>query len=149
MRSRPRPLLRGWVGLRDERGSITTFWLVLIPGLVAAIGLTFDGGQILAARREALDQAQNAAVAGTQGLDETATRQGNTQLDPALVSVEVNSYLALVGATGTHSSTPETVTVTVTRTVDMNMLSIIGINERTVSGTATARVVRGVEGPDT
>lgn len=149
MRSRRPTRLRWRKKLRDERGSITTFWLVLIPGLVAAIGLTFDGGQILAARREALDQAQNAAVAGTQGLDETATRQGNTSLDPALVSVEVNGYLGLVGATGTHSSTPETVTVTVTRTVDMHMLSIIGINERTVSGTATARVVRGVEGPDT
>jgi len=135
--------------LRDERGSVTAFWLILLPGLVAAIGLAFDGAQILAARREALDNAQNAAVAGTQGLDETATRRGNTSLDPSLVAVEVNGYLSVVGATGTHTSTGQTVTVTVTETVDMELLSILGINQKTVSGTATARVVRGVEGPDT
>ena len=135
--------------LGDERGSVMVFWLVLLPILVATIGLTFDAGQILAARREALDNAQNAAVAGTQGLNETATRVGNTSLDPSLVAVEVNAYLALVGATGSHTSTSETVTVTVTETVEMEMLSILGIEAKTVSGTATARVVRGVEGPDT
>ncbi|MCP5035621.1 MAG: hypothetical protein GY939_27805 [Actinomycetia bacterium] len=142
-------LQRAWHVLGDERGSVMTFWLILLPILVATIGLSFDGAQILAARREALDNAQNAAVAGTQGLDETATRQGNTSLDPSLVAVEVNSYLSLVGATGSHTTTAETVTVTVTDTVDMEMLSILGINQKTVSGTATARVVRGVEGPDT
>ncbi len=142
-------LQRSHGGLRDERGSVMTFWLILLPILVATIGLTFDGAQILGARREALDNAQNAAVAGTQGLDETATRQGNTSLDPSLVAVEVNAYLSLVGATGSHTSTAQTVTVTVTDRVDMEMLSILGINQKTVSGTATARVVRGVEGPDT
>ncbi len=113
------------------------------------IGLSFDGGQILAARREAADNAQQAAVAGTQGLDETATRQGNTRLDSGLVASEVNSYLSAVGATGTHTNTATTVTVTVTETVDMQILSMIGIDSKTVTGTATARVVRGVEGPDT
>jgi Flp pilus assembly protein TadG len=134
---------------RDDRGSVTVFWLVLLPAMVATIGLTFDAARILAARREAFDQAQNAAVAGTQGLDETATRQGNTSLDPTLVATEVNDYLGLVGATGTHTSTAQTVTVTVTDTVDMEFLSMIGVGSKTVSGTATARAVRGVEGPDT
>jgi Flp pilus assembly protein TadG len=133
----------------DDLGSVTIFWLILIPGLMAAIGVAFDGAQILAARRQAFDQAQNAAIAGTQGLDETATRQGDTSLDPALVAAEVNSYLTLVGAEGTHSSTAQTVTVVVSETVEMELLSIIGVSQKTVTGTATARVVRGVEGPDT
>lgn len=137
------------VDLGDDRGSITAFWVVLIPALLAFIGLTFDSGQVLAARRQALDQAHNAAIAGTGGLDETAVRQGNTELDPSLVAAEVNSYLAQVGAVGTHVSTANSVTVTVTETVPMSFLSIVGISQQTVSGTATARAVRGVEGADT
>lgn len=135
--------------LCGERGSVQVFWLILVPAAVMMIGLSFDGGQILAARRQAADHAQQAAVAGTQGLDETSTRQGLTQLDAGLVAVEVNGYLTLVGATGTHTSTATTVTVTVTEAVDMQILTMIGISSKTVTGTATARVVRGVEGPDT
>lgn len=146
---RPRARRRWAQQAAKDRGSVTPFVLILVPGMVAAIGLTFDGAQILAARRQAFDNAQNAAIAGTQGISETATRTGDRRLDPTQVAIDVDNYLTTVGATGTHTSTADTVTVTVTESVDLELLSILGIDTKTVEGTATARVVRGVEGPDT
>ena len=137
------------VRFRAEVGSVTVFVVILAPALVMMAGLAFDGGRILSARRQAFDVAQNAAIAGTQAIDVTGVHGGESRLDPGLVAVAVNSYLAEAGATGTHTMTDETVTVTVTQTVDMELLDAVGVGPKTVTGTATARIVRGVEGPDT
>ena len=112
-------------------------------------GLAYDGGRILSARRDAFDIAQNAAIAGTQAVDISGVHAGDVRLDPSVVAGEVNGYLADVGATGIHTMTDQTVTVVVTETVSMELLGAIGVGPKTVTGTATARIVRGVEGPDT
>ena len=133
----------------DDAGTSTVFFLVLVPALVVMAGLAYDGGRILSARREALDTAQNAALAGAQGVDVSAVHAGDVRLAPGSVASRVDGYLATVGATGSHTATADTVTVVVTETVSMELLGAIGVGPKTVTGTATARIVRGVEGPDT
>lgn len=132
-----------------EDGATTVFFLLLVPAMVIMAGLAYDGGRVLSARREALDTAQNAALAGAQGVDVTGLHGGAVRLAPDMVAAQVNGYLATVGASGSHTSTADSVTVVVTETVSMELLGAIGIGPKTVTGTATARIVRGVEGPDT
>ncbi|MEL7154998.1 MAG: pilus assembly protein TadG-related protein [Actinomycetota bacterium] len=137
----------------DERGSITTFVVLMVVPVLMMAGLAFDGGRILAERRAALDAAQNAALAGSQAIATNAVRQGDVTLDPAGAAAAATAHLAAIGDTGTVSVAPAggptTVTVTVERRVDLVLLAVIGVEAKTVSATATSRVSRGVEGADT
>ena len=66
-----------------ERGSVTVFVVIFTIALVFVAGLVFDGGQILAARREASNVAESAARAGAQAIDEGELRRsGQIRLDP-------------------------------------------------------------------
>ena len=134
---------------RGERGAFTPWFLVLVMPMMLMAGLVFDGGQVLEGRREALDVAQNAARAGAQAIDGGQIRQGNIAIDPTLVNAAAQDYLAATGHTGTVTVAGTEVTVIVTQIVDMQLLGAIGIEAKTVTGTATARIVRGVEGADT
>ena len=134
---------------RGERGAFTPWFLVMVVPMMMMAGLVFDGGQVLAGRREALDVAQNAARAGAQAIDGGQIRQGNIAIDPALVNAAAQDYLAATGSTGIVTVTGTEVTVVVTQVVDMHLLGAIGVDAKTVTGTATARIVRGVEGADT
>lgn len=134
---------------RGEDGTFTTWFVGLVMPMMMMAGLVFDGGHVLAERREALDVAQNAALAGSQAIDTSQVRQGNVAIDPDKVIAAAQSYLAANGHTGTVSVSGTEVTVVVTQTVDMQLLSAIGVGPKTVTGTATARIVRGVEGADT
>ena len=135
-----------WSG---ERGSITTFVVLLVVPMLMMAGLAFDGGRILTGRREAFDIAQNAALAGAQAIDGAAIRQGEVSVNAALVHANAAQYLSDRGFTGTVSVTAAEVSVEVTQQVDMWLLSLIGVGPKTVVGEATSRLVRGVEGPDT
>ncbi|MGH2985332.1 MAG: pilus assembly protein TadG-related protein, partial [Solirubrobacterales bacterium] len=53
----------------NERGAIATLTLILAPVMLLAGGLAIDGGNILAAKREAAAAADVAARAGAQALD--------------------------------------------------------------------------------
>lgn len=135
--------------LRGERGAFTPWFVVLVVPMMLMAGLVFDGGQVLAGRREALDVAQNAARAGAQAIDGGQIRQGNIAIDPAQVDAAAQDYLAATGFTGTVTTNGTEVTVVVTQQIDMQLLGAIGVDAKTVTGTATARIVRGVEGADT
>jgi uncharacterized membrane protein len=123
--------------------------VLLVVPMVMMAGLAFDGGQLLAARRQAYDVAQNAALAGAQAIDGPEVRQGNVVADPEGVHVAATRYLDSTGHVGTVTVSGETVTVSVTTTVELQLLSVIGISEKTVTGTARTRLVRGVDGPET
>lgn len=134
---------------RGEDGVFTPWFLVLVVPMMMMAGLVFDGGHVLAERRQTLDAAQNAALAGSQAIDGAALRQGNVTINPALAENAALDYLAANGFTGTATATGTDVTVVVTQTVEMQLLNAIGVEPKTVTGTATARIVRGVEGADT
>ncbi len=62
--------------VRSERGSVTLLLVLIMPALfIGVAGLVFDGGQVVTARRQALNEAEQAARAGAQG--ETGENRGS------------------------------------------------------------------------
>ncbi len=129
---------------RRERGSVTTFVVLMVVPTLLMAGLAFDGGQILTARRHAIDTAQNAALAGAQAVAGPVVRQGGVGVAPGQVDAAAQRYLATNDAEGTVQVGPNEVTVTVTETVELALLPLVGISSRTVTGVGRAQLVRGV-----
>lgn len=125
-------------------GSVTTFVVLMVVPMVLMSALALDGGQILTARRQAIDTAQNAALAGAQAVAGDAVRQGGIGVSPAGVQAAAQDYLTRNGATGTVAVGPNEVTVTVTDTVELALLPMVGISSRTVTGVGRAELLRGV-----
>lgn len=136
--------------LRDERGQATAMWAILSLALLVLGGLVYDGGQILTARREANNLARQAARAGAQQLDENSIRAGIPTLDVAAAEAAARDYLARREVTPDAVQVDgSTVTVTVSLTQPTPLLTLVGIDDRTVTSTASARSARGVTGEGT
>lgn len=130
---------------RDEHGAIVVFVVGLATALLLVAGLVFDGGQILAARREAYALADNAARAGAQAVDLDALRADRpVHLEPAAAQAAARSYLERVGSEGAVTVTGDTVQVRVSQNVPLLVLRMVGMQERTVAGKGQARIVRSV-----
>jgi len=130
---------------RDERGSVTVFVVMMTVALLMMAGLVFDGGRIIAGRREADAVAAAAARAGAQGLDETGLRQtSNAPILESDASARVQRHLATTGFTGTTSVNGDSVTVRVHRMQDLQILSLVGMHSTEIDGSASARAVRAV-----
>ena len=127
-----------------QRGAVSVLLVVLMSSLFLASGLAYDGGQILAARREAIDVAGAAARAGAQQLDVTALRSGTLTIDNNAAIRSASDYLRAHGYEGNAAVVAGEVHVTVTITRQLAILAAVGISERTVTGIGTARPVRGI-----
>lgn len=123
---------------RDEQGSTTGMVVVLGLALMVVAGLVIDGGYTLGARREAMNQAEQAARAGSDALSEGSLRDGTVRVDPGRAAAAANAYLARIGAHGRVSVSGDEVTVTVTARQDTVILSIVGIGSLPVEATATS-----------
>lgn len=133
------------VDRQREDGSLSILVVGLATALLMVSGLLYDGGQILTARREAFAVADNAARAGAQAVDVATLRTaGTTRLDPLAASSAVHGYLDRVGHAGTVTVDGDRVEVVVSITVEMHLLSAVGLSTRTVTGTGQARAVRGI-----
>lgn len=131
--------------LRDERGQVTALWLILTVALLVLGGLVYDGGQILTARRDANNLARQAGRAGAQQVDENSIRAGTPTLDAAAAEAAARAFLARRNVTPVAVTVVDaTVTVTVSLTQPTPLLALVGIDERTVTSTASARSARGV-----
>lgn len=135
--------------LAEDRGGVTTFVVLLVVPMLLMSALAFDGGRILTARRSAVDTAQNAALAGVQAISGPTVRQGGLGVESNRVEAAAQDYLARNGATGTVDVTAAEVTVTVTGTIDLTLLPMIGISQKTVQGRGRAELVRGVDQAET
>jgi hypothetical protein len=132
--------LRGRLG-EPEVGMVTAFVVVFMLALIVMAGLVLDGGLALAAKVQAIDDAQAAARAGAQAIDVPLYRStGEITLDPTQASTDAEAFLARTGHTGTVSVNGDQVTVTVTITQPTQILSLVGIDSltETASGSATA-----------
>lgn len=132
----------------DEGGAVTVFFVLLVVAMVLVAGLVYDGGRLLAARREAQDAAQDAARAGAQALDIAAVRSGTTTLAPADAAAAARAWLASEGASGSVSVAGDTVSVSVRHPVRLALLALAGVPTRTVRAEASARIVEGVTGAE-
>lgn len=133
---------------RGDAGA-ATLWMVFAVAIVFAVaGLVFDGGNLISTKREAVNDAEEAARAGAQAIDvSTVLAAGGTQLDPATATARAQQFLATNGWAGTVTADAQSVTVTVTLHRSMTFLQTFGLGDRTVTGTATARPQTGFAGP--
>ncbi|MGL5826824.1 MAG: TadE/TadG family type IV pilus assembly protein, partial [Nocardioides sp.] len=123
---------------RNERGAATPFVVLFTVALLAVAGLVIDGGYALGAKREAMNDAEQAARAGADALNTGALRDGQTMVDPGRAVTAAQSHLNSVGASGTVSVNGGEVTVTVTGQQDTKLLSAVGVTKIPVRATATA-----------
>jgi hypothetical protein len=135
---------------RDEEGMVTAFVVIFTFALLLLAGLVIDGGLTLAARVQAINEAQAAARAGVQAINIPLFRAtGQIVLDPAQANQAAESYLAATGHTGTVQVNGDDVYVTVSITQRMQILGIGGVGSLTVTGHGSAAAQHGVTGPGT
>ncbi|WP_448062535.1 TadE/TadG family type IV pilus assembly protein [Cellulomonas hominis] len=131
-----------------ERGSVTIWMITTALTMVLLVGLAVDlGGQVLA-KQHAQVVALEAARAGGQQLQGAPAVLGQAAVvDPAGAVVAASTYIAgTPEVTGAASVVGTRVVVDTTTTYQTRFLSIIGIQELTVTGHAEVETVRAVEG---
>ena len=145
LRSRPPGGSLGPGRLGDpESGTVTAFVVVFMLALVVMAGLVLDGGLALSAKVQAIDDAQAAARAGAQAIDVPLYRStGEITLDPAQATSDAEGFLARAGRTGTASVTGDQVTVTVTIRQPTQILSVVGVDSFTETGSGSATAEQG------
>ena len=127
-----------------EAGMVTAFVVIFTLAILAMAGLVTDGGLALAAKVRAVDDAQAAARAGAQAIDIPLYRQtGQITLDASRAIVDAQGFLAAAGEHGTVTVAGETVTVTVTITEATQILSIVGVERLTATGSGSATAQQG------
>lgn len=130
--------------MRREHGTVTAFVAVATVGFMLAVGLVLDGSRVLAARREAHDRAASAARAGAQALDVDGLRTRETRVDVTAGAAAARRHLREHGSRGRVRVAGESVRVEVAVPVRMQLLGLVGMQEVTVTGSGSARMVRGV-----
>jgi len=130
-----------WPRVRDERGVSTLFVVLFAVALLAVAGLVIDGGYALASKREAMNQAEQAARVGADALDQAALRNGQTRVSSGQAVAAAQAYLTDVGAIGQVSVNGGEVTVEVTTSQETSILSAVGLTQIPVKATATAQSI--------
>jgi Flp pilus assembly protein TadG len=137
----------------DERdsGSLALLLGVLMVALLALAGLVIDGGRKLNQSANAYAIAEEAARAGAGMVDRSAAyRSGAFVVDEGEALAAARAYLASTGDLGSVSADgPRRIKATVTITGRTLVLSLIGIDTMTSTGSAVASLVTGVTGPGT
>lgn len=143
-----KPLLkraRTWLATsaRDERGSVSVWAAAAAVIMMICVGIAVDLGGQVRAQQHAHDVAAQAARVGGQYLDDSAVQGRYPSVAVAQARSAAGDYLAAAEVTGTVTITgATTIDVSVTDTYDPLFLGIIGIGDLTVTGDATARVIR-------
>src|SRR6266540_2633668 len=75
--------------------------VVMTIVMLLAAGVAFDGSRVLAARRQAVDVASQAARAGAQAVSVGALRAGEVEIDPAAAVTAAARFLTETGQRGT------------------------------------------------
>ncbi|MEU1645479.1 hypothetical protein OG836_24705 [Micromonospora zamorensis] len=131
-----------------EHGRVSIFLAVTMIGVLAIIGLTYDGAGQLRTLQTAENLAAEAARTGGQAIDRAVAIEGGPKrIKESEARVAVDRYLAAAGVSGHTVSFPvvggETlIRVTVPITYHRTMLGLF-VPEKTVTvtGEATARAI--------
>ncbi|GIJ08494.1 pilus assembly protein TadG-related protein [Micromonospora andamanensis] len=133
-----------------DAGRVSIFLAVALIGVLAIIGMAFDGAGQLQTLQRAENLAAEAARAGGQAIDRaTAIEGGPKRINRREARRAVRDYLATAGASGHTVNFPvvdgETlIRVRVQVTYDRAALGLFGFSDTvTVSGEATARALTG------
>lgn len=125
----------------------------MFPLVVSALfvlgSLVIDAGFVRGAKRQAVAEANAAALDGARALDLGALRAtGERRVNPVAASQRVRAFLGPTGHDGEVRVQGARVTVTVRFEQRTPLLTVIGTSGMTVRGTGSARLVAGVEGPE-
>jgi hypothetical protein len=135
--------------VHGEDGTVTAFVVVFAAALILFAGLVIDGGLTLAARVQAINEAQAAARAGAQAIDLVTYRAtGELTLNHEEARQAALAYLAQTGHEGTVEIRGNEVDVSVRITQPMQILGVGGIAQLTVEGRGSARPEHGVQAPE-
>lgn len=133
---------------RLDRGAATLWMTFGVVIVLSVSGLVFDGGMLISAKRQAINNAEEAARAGAQAIDPAAVYgSGPRALDPAEAEARAEAFIAANGWTGGATATPTEVIVAIEHPQPMTFLAAFGVSDKTVSGVATARPYQGLAGP--
>lgn len=122
------------------------FIVGVLAALIVVAGLVFDGGTIIAGHREADAEAEGAARAGAEAVATTERRSSAVTVDPVAARQAAEHYLTAYGHTGQVTVIGDRVTVTVSFTERTQILSMVGIRSKSVTGTASAVALVGGAG---
>lgn len=131
-----------------ERGSISLWLVTSSLVMTILVGLAVDlGGQVHAKQRVHALAAQ-AARAGGQEVHHGPAAEGRyLAVSSAAGRTSAHRYLAAAGVTGTVTiDNGDTITVVARDTYRPRFLSLIGIGDLPVTGTASARLIRTIGG---
>nr|WP_307847064.1 pilus assembly protein TadG-related protein [Micromonospora sp. D93] len=131
-----------------EHGRVSIFLAVTMVGVLAIIGLSFDGAGQLRTLQRAQNLAAEAARAGGQAIDRaTAIEGGPKRIDEPEARKAVADYLKAVDTAGHSVNFPEVdgeilIRVAVSITYQRSMIGPFVQNKTvTVTGEATARAI--------
>ncbi|HWJ84081.1 MAG TPA: pilus assembly protein TadG-related protein [Cellulomonas sp.] len=131
-----------------EQGTISVFVVGLVVALMILAGLVVDGGRAVNARASATDDAEQAARAGANQIDDGVLRSsGRVVIDQPAARQAAADFLAARGyARGEVEVVVDgaSVRVSVGDDVPTALLSLIMINSFHVTGSATARAAVGI-----
>jgi hypothetical protein len=130
---------------RDE-GRVSVFVAIALLAVLVIIGMTIDGSGRYRELERADNIAAEAARAGGQAINAPQAITGGAKVvDPQLAINAAQAYLRSAGVTGTVrvANDRQHLTVTVTITYNTVMLSLIHIDQVTVTGHASVQLVTG------
>jgi Flp pilus assembly protein TadG len=134
----------------DERGSVSIWAVLIVAAFTLIVGISVDLTGQIAAKQRATDIAAQAGRVAGQQLEANTIMAGQTT---ARVNLErartaALAYIASADMTGEVSVQAGGTELLVTTTASYQpvFLTSIGFGPLTVTGTATARLVRALEG---
>ena len=127
----------------DERGSISVWAATAALIMIICVGIAVDLGGQVRAQQHARDVAAQAARVGGQYLDDSAVQGRYPSVAASQAKSAAGDYLAAAGVAGTVTVTgATTIDVDVTDTYNPLFLGVVGIGDLTVTGRASAQVIR-------
>lgn len=134
----------------DERGSVTIWIVTAAFVMMTMVGLAVDLGGKVHAQQRTHDLAAQAARAGAEEVQAGPAVEGRfVAVDLRAARTAALRYLQAAQVTGTVAvSDGDTITVTVTDTYRPRVLDFLDVGPWDVDGTASARVLRTVEGAE-
>lgn len=129
-----------------ERGAVAVFAVVIVMALFLAIGLVVDGGSRVRAMQRANAMAAEAARTGAQAVIIEGAGNGHPTIDFGEACRAASTYVTQAGGQPVDCRRVNDTTVQVDTVVhyDNVFLSLIGEPTSQATGSAQARLARGV-----
>lgn len=124
--------------MRRDKGSVTAFFVGVVPIFVLAAGLALDGARVVTGRVEAGDHAENAARLAVQEVE--LIRLGWRVVDPSRATSVARTYLTEHGVEGSVRVEPRSVTVVARLEVVPALLGMVGRDSWIVEESRTAEI---------